>query len=82
MIKVIEEREHYLLITDGSRFTVIERRAGLYYRLVHRAEHGVALDRSGAQELFCANTLDDAAEARRLLEEVATEWRELAVHLR
>ena len=82
MITVVAEQEHYLLITDGSRFAVIERRAGLYYRLTHRAPHGVKLDDSGAEELFRADTLAQEAEARQRLSEVATEWRGLAEHVR
>ena len=82
MIKVLDEKEHYLLITDGRRYTVVERRAGLYYRLKHRAPHGVALDNAGARELFRADTLLDEADAHKLLIEVATEWRDLAEHVR
>lgn len=82
MITVLDEQEHYLLITDGSCFTVIERRVGLYYRLTHRAPHGVALDDAGAEELFRADTLQKEADARKRLMEVATEWRGLAEHVR
>jgi hypothetical protein len=28
MLKVIVEQEHYLLVSNGQRFTVVERRTG------------------------------------------------------
>jgi hypothetical protein len=82
MIRVMDEKEHYLLVTDGRHFTVIERRAGLYYRLRHRARHGVALDDPGAEELFRTDSLPRETDARKRLEEVAAEWRDLAEHVR
>ncbi len=82
MIRVLDEKEHYLLVTDGSRFTVIERRAGRFYRLTHRAPHGVPLDDIGAEELFRIDTLPSEAAARKRLVDVATEWRGLAEHVR
>ena len=41
MLKVVAEQEHYLLISDGRRFTVIERRAGKFYPLCKGVRHGL-----------------------------------------
>jgi hypothetical protein len=82
MIRTIDEKENYLLITNGTRFAVVERRVGLYYRLLHRAPHGVPFDDAGEQELFSAGTLDSEAAGRKLLDEVASELRGLAEHMR
>jgi hypothetical protein len=43
MLKVIPEQEHYLLISDGQRFTVVERRAGKFYPLCTGVRHGLDL---------------------------------------
>jgi len=34
MMQVVAEQEHYLLISDGQHFTVVERRAGKFYPLL------------------------------------------------
>jgi hypothetical protein len=82
MIRTIDEKENYLLITDGSRFAVVERRVSLYYRLRDRSPHGVAFDDAGEQELFRAGTLDNEADGRKLLTDVAGRLRDLAEHMR
>ena len=43
MLKVIAEQEHYLLISDGQDFTVVERRAGKFYPLCTGVRHGLDL---------------------------------------
>ena len=44
MTKVVAEQEHYLLVSDGDRFTFVERRAGQFYPLCNGARHGLQLD--------------------------------------
>lgn len=39
-MKIIAEREHYLLVSDGELFTVVERRAGKFYPLCNGIRHG------------------------------------------
>ena len=52
MITVLDEREGYLLVTNGSQFAVVERRAGRYYSLHDGLRHGVSLDDTGVRELI------------------------------
>jgi hypothetical protein len=42
-MQVIAEKEHYLLLSDGKRFTVVERRAGKFYPLCNGIRHGLIL---------------------------------------
>ena len=44
MMRVVAEQEHYLLVSDGDRFTVVERRAGKFYPLCKGDRHGLQLD--------------------------------------
>ena len=54
MLKVIAEQEHYLLISDGQDFTVVERRAGKFYPLCTGVRHGLDLgDETVADEADC-----------------------------
>ena len=78
----MDEQESYLLVTDGADFTVVERRAGKCYGLRHRACHGVALDGAGMAELIHEGRSHTEREARHLLAEVATQWRDLFEHVR
>jgi hypothetical protein len=77
MITIKAEQEHYCLTTDGARWTVVERRAGRYYPLGNCARTGVALDAPEAAFLFRDGDGHVEEDARRILKEVATEWRNL-----
>jgi hypothetical protein len=77
MITIKAEQEHYCLVTDGGRWTVAERRAGKYYPLGNSARRGVALDAPEAAFLFRDADHYVEEDARRRLEDVATEWRNL-----
>ena len=44
MIIIIAEQEHYLLVSDGEHFTVVERRAGKFYPLCNGTRHGHDLE--------------------------------------
>jgi hypothetical protein len=82
MITIEGGQEHYCLVTDGTSWTVIERRAGKYYPLGDCSRPGVALDNPAAAALFQGGRCYSEPVARRLLEEVAKEWRELFEHIR
>ena len=80
MLKVIAEQEHYLLISDGQRFTVVERRAGKFYPLCTGVRHGLDLDDETVVELIRQGSYSERNAQRRLVE-VASQWRELFEHV-
>jgi hypothetical protein len=82
MITIRAEQEHYCLITDGGYWTVVERRAGKYYPLGDCSCPGVALDVPEAAFLLRPGSRYPEPVARRILAEVATEWRDLFEHIR
>jgi len=82
MLKVIAEQEHYLLISDGQRFTVVERRAGKFYPLRTGVRHGVDLNDGTVAELICQSGSYSERDAQCLLLEVASQWRDLCEHVR
>jgi hypothetical protein len=82
MIIIQAEQEHYCLVTDGRSWTVIERRAGKYYPLGNCARPGIALDEPGADALLREGLCYTEPAARRLLADVASEWRNLFEQIR
>jgi hypothetical protein len=76
------EREHYLLVSDGKRFTVVERRAGKFYPLCNGIRHGCDLDDEGVAELVRESGSFSEREARRRLAHVAGRWRDPFEHVR
>jgi hypothetical protein len=82
MITIKAEQEHYCLVTDGGAWTVVERRAGKYYGLGHCSRPGIDLDSPEAASLFQPGRRYPEAAARRILAEVATEWRDLCEYIR
>jgi len=82
MLKVIAEQEHYLLISDGQCFTVVERRAGKFYPLCTGVRHGLDLGDETIAELISRSGSYSERDARRRLAEVASEWRYLFEHVR
>jgi len=81
MITVLDERESYFLVTNGTQFAVVERRAGKYYSLHDGVRHGVALDDMGVLELIQEAGPHSEEEARRLFDDVSAQWRDLFEHL-
>ena len=81
-MQVIAEKEHYLLVSDGTRCTVVERRAGKFYPLSNGTRHGVDLNDEGVAELIRRSGSYSEREARRRLTTVAEQWRELFEHVR
>jgi hypothetical protein len=82
MLRVIAEQEHYLLVSDGQRFTVVERRAGKYYPLHGGIRHGLNLDDNTVSELIRESGAYSERDARNLLAHVASQWRDLFEHVR
>jgi hypothetical protein len=82
MLKVIAEREHYLLVSDGQHFAVVERRAGKYYPLRNGIRHGFDLNDDTVRELLRQSDLYSERDAHGLLAHVAAQWRDLLEHVR
>jgi hypothetical protein len=82
MITIEAEQEHYCLVTDGGYWTVVERRAGKYYPLGNCAWQGVDLDGPNAAALIPEDRRYPERIARRMLVEVAMDWRDLFEHIR
>jgi hypothetical protein len=82
MMKVIAEQEHYLLVSDGDHFTVVERRAGKFYPLCNGIRHGLELDDETVAQLVRESGCYCERDARRLLTNVASQWRDLFEHVR
>jgi hypothetical protein len=82
MLKVIAEQEHYLLISDGQRFTVVERRAGKFYPLRTGVRYGLDLSDGTVAELIRTSGSYSERDAQSLLVEVASQWRDLFEHVR
>jgi hypothetical protein len=82
MMKVIAEQEHYLLVSDGEHFTVVERRAGKFYPLCNGIRHGLDLDDETAAQLVRESGSYSEQDARGLLAHVASQWRDLFEHVR
>ena len=82
MLKVIAEQEHYLLISDGPHYTVVERRAGKFYPLCTGTRHGYELDDEAGAELMRRSGSYSEGDAHRLLSQVASHWRELFERVR
>jgi hypothetical protein len=82
MLKVIAEQEHYLLISDGQRFTVVERRAGKFYPLCKGVRHGLDLGDETIAELISRSGSYSERSGQRRLAEVASQWRDLFEHVR
>jgi hypothetical protein len=82
MIKVIAEQEHYLLVSDGEHFTVVERRAGKCYPLCNGIRHGLDLDDETVAQLVHESGSYSEPDARSLLGHVASQWRDLFERVR
>jgi hypothetical protein len=52
MPTLVAENEHYLLLSDGQRYTVVERRAGKLYSLLSGDRRGNDLSEEAFAELI------------------------------
>jgi hypothetical protein len=82
MMKVIAEQEHYLLVSDGEHFSVVERRAGKSYPLCSGIRRGLDLDDETVAQLVRESGSYSESDARKLLADVASQWRDLFEHAR
>ena len=82
MMKVIAEQEHYLLVSDGEHFTVVERRAGKFYPLCNGIRHGLDLDDETVAQLVRESGSYSERDARSFLAHIASQWRDLFEHVR
>ena len=82
MMKVIAEQEHYLLVSNGEHFTVVERRAGKFYPLCNGTRRGLDLEDETVAQLVRESGSYSEPDARGILAHVASQWRELFEHVR
>jgi len=82
MMKVIAEQEYYLLVSDGEHFSVVERRAGKFYPLCSGLRRGLDLDDETVAQLVRESGSYSESDARKLLADVASQWRDLFEHVR
>jgi hypothetical protein len=81
-MKIVAEQEHYLLLSDGKRFAVVERRAGKFYPLCNSMRHGSDPDDERVNDRLRGSGTSSEGEARKLLADVAGRWRDLSEHIR
>ena len=74
MLHIAAEQEHYCLLTDGTAWTIVERRAGKYYPLRDCRRAEVLLDQPDADGLLREGRRYTERTARRVL---AADWRHL-----
>lgn len=77
-IRVVEERESWLLVADGDRYAVLERRAGRIYGLESSHRTGEPDSPAGMRAAAEAEGWHDEAGARALFGQVVARGRELA----
>ena len=82
MIKILREQENYLLVTDGLRFIVVERRNGMFYGVRNCARHSAVLDDAGFAALVREAGSYSQSDAQHLLSGMASDWRDLLEHVR
>jgi hypothetical protein len=82
VIEIVGVRDNYLLVTDGTRFTVVERRAGKFYSLRNGVRRSATLDDAGFAQIIRETGSHTALAARRLFDEVMARRQHLAEHLR
>jgi hypothetical protein len=80
-ITIVEERAPYLLLARGDHFAVVERRNGQLYSLSGGPRGPAPMTDVGAATLI-GDGWSDEIHARRLLDELARRYGELAERLR
>ncbi|HEX4616096.1 MAG TPA: hypothetical protein VH230_09305 [Stellaceae bacterium] len=79
---IVEEHGSFLLIRAGSRFAVVERRAGRIYRMMPGGREGEPMSAEGIAKIMAEEGWLAEAEARRLFKELSTRGDRLARVLR
>jgi hypothetical protein len=81
-IDIIEERGSFLLICNGSRFAVVERRNGSIYPMTPGEREGVPITPAGMEMLIEAEGWLPKRKARRLFNDLSERGERLAQSLR
>lgn len=81
-IEFIEEHGSFLLIRAGSRFAVVERRAGRIYPMMPGAREGKPISAAGMANAIAEEGWMSEDEARRLFVELCERGDRLARSLR
>ena len=77
-VDVIEEHGSFLLIRAGSRFAVVERRAGRIYPMMPGAREGEPMTAEGMASVIAQEGALPEDEARRLFAELCERGDRLA----
>jgi len=77
-IRIVEEREGYLLLARGERFAVVERRNGQLYRLEWGRRDPEPISDLGMMHAVGDHGWCDEITARRLLSEILVRYHDLA----
>ena len=79
-VRIVEEQASYLLLARDDRFAVLERRNGQFYNLHRGRREPDPLTDRGAEHAVGTDWCDEIS-ARRLFDEITTQYRELAEHM-
>jgi hypothetical protein len=79
---IVEEHSSFLLIRAGSRFAVVERRAGRIYPMMPGEREGEPITSEGMAKVMAEESWLPEPEARRLFKELSTRGDRLARVLR
>ena len=79
---IVEEQGSFLLIRAGSRFAVVERRAGRVYPMMPGGREGEPVTAEGMAKLMAEEGCLTEPEALRLFKELSTRGDRLARVLR
>ncbi len=76
-VTIVTEHESHLLIADGERYAVVERRNGRFYNC-HDGQRDPATDLSGVARILDDNDWTDRKTAQATFDAVAERGGELA----
>jgi hypothetical protein len=79
-VRIVEEQASYLLLARGDRFAVLERRNGQFYNLHRGRREPDPLTDRGAEHAVGTDWCDEIS-ARRLFDEITTQYRQFAEHM-
>jgi hypothetical protein len=77
-VDIVEEHGSFLLIRAGSRFAVVERRAGHVYPMMPGGRQGEPVTPAGMAAVIAAEGTLPEGEARRLFDELCKRGDRLA----
>ncbi|HYY36652.1 MAG TPA: hypothetical protein VE801_02850 [Xanthobacteraceae bacterium] len=77
-VDIVEEHGSFVLIRSGSRFAVVERRAGRVYPMMPGGRQGEPVSTAGMVAVMAEEGSLPEAEARRLFDELCERGDRLA----